>query len=260
MADVDVMFIVLQVAWFAVFGGLLAAFVMFYGKNPYVPRKYYMVDLKNKDGKKIRECKGWLTKDGGIEKFRVQLYGFPKFKGVFLDRAISKTIDSDGRIGLIEAVPDVFHESNYVPEHIPLTQQEEFIAEAVALVNPEARDIFSLKMRELLMKHSRMIDLDDSRWLAAAKDQQRREAERVKGNDWLNNLLPVVALILAMLFCYLMIDSTMKATTSHSDRMAAVTENGYRAVVESCGGTYHPLVVKNDTNKSSGFQIPFVQT
>lgn len=261
MADADIGFVALQVFWFALFAGVIAAFIIFFNKNPYVPRKYYVVDLKDKDGKKIRQCKGWLLKDKGVEYFRVQLYGLFKLKAVNLDRAVSKTIDKEGRIALIELVPDVFHESNYIPENVPLTQREEFLKEITELATPEARDIFRLKVGELLQKHSRMVDLDDSRWLSASRDQQRRESDRVKGNDWLNALLPIVALILAMLFCYLMIDSTMKATTAHSDRMAAVTENGYRAVVESCGGTYHPLITQNSSNTTSGgFKIPFVQS
>ena len=278
----DLVSILLTAGFISFWGGLLIFFVVFYGNNPYVPRRYYRVKLKNKDGAFLRFCKGWIVSEKKVKWFRVGLRGFSSFKQVDKDIAIMETIDDEGIINIIENVPDKYEADNYTPETIPLTQVERFEKEVINDVimplcvrsveeNGETKNYidqgivehYSLKVKESLNRNRRLVDLNTSKATKEYIAQARREAERAKGDDFIYKYGPIISLIVACLFAYLIIDGSVKSYQATMAQQAGVMEHGYQQVIEQCGGVYQPInPVKNETAApvKTGVQIPFITT
>ena len=278
----DLVSIVLTAAFVAFWGALLIGFVVFYGRNPYVPRRYYRVKLKNKDGAFLRFCKGWIASEKKVKWFRIGLRGFSSFKQVDKDIAVMETIDDEGIINLIENVPDKYEADNYTPETIPLTQVERFEKEVINDVitplcvrsveeNGEVKNYvdngavehYSLKIKESLNRNRRLVDLNTSKATKEYITQARREAERVSGDNFISKYGPIISLIIACLFAYLIIDGSVKSYQATMAQQAGVMEHGYQQVIQQCGGVYQPLnPVQNATAApvKTGVQIPFITT
>ena len=278
----DLAGILFTAAFVSFWGAIFVGFIVFYGKNPYVPRRYYRVKLKNKDGNFLRFCKGWIATEKKVKWFRVGLRGFSSFKQVDKDIAIMETIDDEGIINIIENVPDKYEADNYTPEDIPLTQVERFEKEVVNDVimplcvrsveeNGETKSYidqgvvehYSLKVKESLNRNRRLVDLNTSKATKEYISQARREAERVKSDDFIYKYGPILSLIIACLFAYLIIDGSVKSYQATMGQQASVMEHGYSQVIEQCGGVYRPLVpIKNETATpvKNGVQIPFITT
>ena len=278
----DLVSIVLTAGFISFWGALLIGFVVFYGNNPYVPRRYYRVKLKNKDGAFLRFCKGWIASEKKVKWFRIGLRGFSSFKQVDKDIAVMETIDDEGIINIIENVPDKYEADNYTPETIPLTQVERFEKEVVNDVimplcvrsveeNGETKSYidqgvvehYTLKVKESLNRNRRLVDLNTSKATKEYIAQARREAERSKGDDFIYKYGPIISLIVACLFAYLIIDGSVKSYQSTMGQQAAVMEHGYSQVIAQCGGIYAPISPpKNETAApiKTGVQIPFITT
>jgi hypothetical protein len=278
----DLAGILFTAAFVSFWGAILVGFFVFYDKNPYVPRRYYRVKLKNKDGSFLRFCKGWIVNVKKVKWFRVQLRGAISFKGVEKDIAIMETMDDEGIINIIENVPDKYEADNYTPETIPLTQVERFEKEVVNDVimplcmrsveeNGEVKNYvdtgvvehYSLKVKESLNRNRRLVDLNTSKATKEYISQARREAERVKGDDFIYKYGPILSLIIACLFAYLIIDGSVKSYQTTMAQQAAVMEHGYSQVISQCGGVYAPINPPNNATAApvkTGVQIPFITT
>jgi hypothetical protein len=187
MFGLDLTSILVTAGFVAFWGAVLIGFVIYYDKNPYVPRKYYKVKVYNKDGQLRKECKGWVVTTNKVKWFRIGLVGFPGFKGVEKDVSVMETINSRGEIDMIENIPDRIDETNYTPKNVPITQKDAFVTEVVNSILPENRPTFELKLRETMAKHSRVVDLNTSYATKQYIVQARREAERVKSDDFIYN-------------------------------------------------------------------------
>jgi len=277
----DLAGILFTAAFVSFWGAIFIGFVVFYGKNPYVPRRYYRVKLKNKDGYFLRFCKGWIVTEKKVKWFRVGLRGFSSFKQVDKDIAIMETIDDEGIINLIENVPDKYEAENYTPENIPITQIDRHMKDVEKIIqsacvrsvekNGEVKNYvdtgavehYTMQIRESLNASRRLVDLNTSKATKEYISQARREAERVKSDDFIYKYGPIISLIVACLFAYLIIDGSVKSYQTTMAQQAAVMENGYRNVIEQCGGVYHPVnPPKNETAApvKNGVQIPFITT
>ena len=263
MFGLDITTILVTAAYIAFFGGVLIGFVIFYDKNPYVPRRYYKVKIKNKEGKPVKECKAWIVTVNHVKWLRVGFTGFPGFKGVEKDIAIMETINEKGILELIEDIPGKYEPENYTPANVPITQKEAFIAEVIANISEDSRPAFELKLRETIANNSRIMDLNTSQATKQYIAQARREAERVRGDDFISKYGPIISLIVACLFAYLIIDGSVKAYQATMGAQNAVMENGYNQVIQQCGGVYHSLNPPQNataTPAKTGVQIPFVTT
>lgn len=277
----DIVGILLTAGYMVFWGGLIIGFVFFYSKNPYVPRKYYKVELESKDGRYLRDCKGWVMKEKKVEYFRVQLKGFPSLKAVNLDASVLEAVNSKGIMQLVESVPDYYDASNYRPREVPLTQRGRFVEELVEdVIKPlcireykegeeikqgydkAAVEFYRLKAKEALDKNSRIEDLNRSAAVRARIDVVRNQDERKKGGeDIITKLLPVIIIIAAGLFAYLILDGSVKAYSATMAQQNAVMENGYSQIVSQCGGVYRPMnQPQNVTPQKTGVQIPFITT
>jgi hypothetical protein len=257
------MVVVLLTAGFVTFWGvILLLFVIFYDINPYMPRKYYTVKLENKDGEPLRACKGWIVTKGKVKWFRIGLKGFPAFKGVEKDIAVLETINKKGEVEIIEDIPDKYEDTNYTPKNIPITQKEAFIRDVASNISEENRGVFELKLRETIAAYSRVVDLNTSKATKEYISQARREAERVKGDDFIYKYGPILSLIVACLFAYLIIDGSVKSYQTTMQQQNSVMENGYKQVITQCGGVYSPMNPVNTTTAppQSGVKIPFVNS
>ena len=275
----DIIAYVLTILWIAMWGGFLVGFVYFRSYNPYWPRKYYDVAIKDSEKKLRKRTKGWYCKEGKVEYFRVVMTGIRgSFKGVNFDRSWGKCIDDSGEISIIEQVPNKYDAGNYAPEFPPLTQREKFekeVADNVLTplctveykdgeetktgVDKNAFEIARLRIKEILNANSRMIDSEESGWLKENIATARRQRERGAGDDWIQKYGPMVIMIAAIVFCYLMIDGSLKSFQSAMDKTLALNENIAKQMVESRGGTYTPIMLPQANTSSSNNIIPFVQ-
>jgi len=258
---IDIVLVLLTAGFISVGGFFVIMFVMFYDINPYVPRKYYKVKVEDKDGNHLRDCKGWIVNKSKVKWFRVGFTEFPSFKGVMKDIAVLETINKKGEIEIIEDIPSKYEAENYTPKNIPLTQKEAFIRDISDNINEESRPMFEMKVREAMVKHSRVVDLNTSRATKEYISQARREAERSKNEDFIYKYGPILSLIIAGLFAYLILDSANKSFQATMAGQNAVMENGYRQVIQQCGGVYQsvtPPATNTTAPPKTGVQIPFV--
>ena len=253
----DIVSIILTAAFVVFWGGFLLLFAIFYNKNPYVPRKYYTTIIFDKEGKKLRTCKAWRMSEGKVKWVRIGIKDFPSFKGVQKDEAVLETLNLKGELELIEDVPDKYEADNYTPKNIPITQKEAFIADVVSNINPEGRDMFEMKVRDALAKHSRLVDLNTSKATKEYISQARREAERVRSDDFIYKYGPIISLIVAGLFAYMILDGAIKAYQVTVGQQNAVMERGYSQIISQCGGVYVPQPVQN-TTQQGGVKLPFL--
>ena len=263
MFGFDIVSVILVAGFITFWGVAILMFVLFYNKNPYMPRKYYKVRLFDREGKELGMKKGWIISEHKVKWFRIGLKGFPSFKGVEKDIAIMETMNAKGEIEIIEDVPDKYEPENYTPKNLPITQKDAFVNDILSVVSDEARDAFRMKINEAIAKHSRLVDLNTSRATKEYISQARREAERVKSDDFIYKYGPILALIVAGLFAYLIIDGSIKAYQTTMASQGALMENGYRQIVEQCGGVFKPInPPKNDTQTkpNTGVQLPFLMT
>lgn len=260
---IDIVVVLLTAGFVTFWGVILLLFVIFYDMNPYMPRKYYTVKLENKEGEPVRACKGWIVTKGKVKWFRLGLRDFPSFKGVEKDIAVLETINKKGEVEIIEDIPDKYEETNYYPKNVPITQKEAFIQDVVSNIIEDNRAVFELKLRETMASYSRVSDLNTSKATKEYISQARREAERVKGDDFIYKYGPIISLIIACLFAYLIIDGSIKSYQTTMGQQSAVMENGYKQIVTQCGGVYQPLNPVNasqEKQKPQGVQIPFVNS
>ena len=257
---IDIVMVLLTAGFVTFWGVIFLLFVIFYDMNPYMPRKYYTVKLENKDGESVRTCKGWIVTKEKVKWFRIGLKGFPAFEGVEKDIAVLETINKKGEVEIIEDIPDKYEETNYTPKNIPITQKEAFIRDVAGNISEENRGVFELKLRETMSAYSRVADLNTSKATKEYISQARREAERVKGDDFIYKYGPILSLIVACLFAYLIIDGSVKSYQTTMQQQNSVMENGYKQVITQCGGVYSPLNPVNTTAapQQSGVKIPFV--
>lgn len=256
---IDIIAVVLTAAFVSFWGAILFLFVVFYDKNPYMPRKYYVVKLEDKEGNPIRKVKGWVVTTDKVKWLRIGLKDFPSFKGVEKDIAILETMNKNGEIEIIEDVPDKYDAENYTPKNVPITQKDAFIKEICENINQEGRDMFEMKVRDALVKHSRLTDLNSSAATKEMLSQARREAERVKGDDFITKYGPTIVLICACLFAYLILDGAGKSYQAISAQQGQIMQHGYSQVIQQCGGVYHPLYEPtNSTPTQGGVAIPFI--
>jgi len=253
----DVIMIILTAGFVVFWGAVLIAFALLYNKNPYIPRRYYPVLIFNREGIVVRRAKGWIVTEHKVKWLRIGIKGFPSYKGVEKDIAIMETMNKDGEIEVIENVPDKYEPENYTPKNIPITQKEAFISEAVGNINEDGRAMFELKLRELFSKYSRLVDLNTSKATKEYISQARREAERVRSDDFIYKYGPIISLIVAGLFAYMILDGAIKAYQVTVSQQNSVMENGYRQIISQCGGLFTPLEQpkQNTTQKNA---IPFL--
>jgi len=259
---IDIFLVLFTAAFVTFWGALLVMFVLFYNINPYVPRKYYTVRLEDKDGNPLRRCQGWIISKNKVRWFRIGLKGFPGFKGVEKDIAIMETMNKKNEIEIIEDIPDKYEPENYTPKNVPITQKEAFIRDVAGTINEENRSVFEMKLRELMAQHSRITDLNTSKATKEYITAARREAERVKNEDFIYKYGPIISLIVACLFAYLIMDGANKSFQATMASQNAVMENGYNQVIAQCGGVYRAIEPPVDEKKAepqkTGVQIPFV--
>jgi hypothetical protein len=263
MFGLDITTILITAGFIGFWGVMLLGFFWFYSKNPYIPRKYYKVKLVNKNHQFLRYCKGWCVTTRHVPYFRIGLRDFPSFKAVEKDVAIMEGMDDEGIITVVEDVPDKYVVTNYTLKDIPITQKDELIRELCENIEESSRPTFALKVKDLLNKHSREVDLNTSKATKEYINQARREAERVKGDDFISKYGPILALVLACLFAYLILDGSVKAYQSAMGQSNAVMENGYRQIIASCGGNFQSYNVMTNTTAPApkqGVQIPFITT
>jgi hypothetical protein len=255
---IDIAILILTVAFFVFWITVLAAFVVLSDKNPYFPRKYYDVTLENKEGKKLRVVKGWIVTTNKVKYFRIGLRDFPQFKGIEKDISMMECKGENGEIVFIEDIPDKYQENNYMPKYVPITQKERFISEITQNINEEGRAAFEVKVREAINKNSRLFDLNTSQSSKEYISQARREAERVKGDDFITKYGPTMILLMACLFAYLILDGSVKAYQKVMESQNSVMSNGYAQIVSQCGGTFVPINPNNvtDSERKSGI-LPF---
>lgn len=258
---IDILVVLLTTAFVVFWGSIFVAFVVFYDKNPYIPRKYKTVIIENKEGVKLRTLKGWKVTLDKVPHFRVGLKELPRIVGIHLDISVMETEDENGVITLIESVPDKEDAANFIPKRVPITQKEKFIADIINKVTPDGRSAFEVAVREAINKHSRLFDLNTSNSTKEYIHQARREAERTKGDDFITRYGPTLILIGACLFAYLILDGSTKAYKEVMAQQNAVMSNGYAQIVSQCGGTFVPLNPSGNSTqeqpKPGQVQLPF---
>lgn len=257
---IDIINVILTTAFVCFWGAILIGFIIYWDKNPYAPRKYHKVRLKNKDGHFLRWCKGWIVKTKKVKYFRVGLKDFPEFKGVELDISVMETMDEEGVINLIEGVPGRSEPNNYVPENVPITQKEAFIKEITSNIAEDSREAFEVKVRTALNNFSRLTDLNTSKATKEYLAQARRESERAANDDFIKKYETIIITIMVCLFAYLIMDSATKQYAATMAGQNAVMEHGYSQVIQQCGGVYHELYPpQNNTQpQQQGVSIPFI--
>ena len=258
---IDILVVFLTLCFIVFWGSIFVGFVFYWNKNPYVPRKYFNVIIEDREGNKLRALKGWIMKVKGIPYFRVGLKELPTMiKGIEKDISIIETINKNGEIVLIESVPGKDDAENYTPKNIPITQKEKFIEEIAENISDESRETFKLKVRELIAKHSRLVDLNASQARKNYIQEARKEAERDSSDNIITKYGPILALMMACLFSYLIIDSSIKAYKVSMEQQNAVMMNGYAQIISQCGGLYQPLYAPQNTTeptKQASNMLPF---
>ena len=259
--EIDIGGLIVTMALWVVGGLLLGAFVLFQSKIPIIPRKYFKVEIYKTDLDTTPQLtKGWFINDGGVQKFRVLLRGLSgSWAGVNLDRAMIKTSNADGTLELIANIPGVTSASNYRPKNPVITQKDAFVSEILAAVDESGRPTLEMKIRDAFNKHSRVTDLNESRWLSDEVALKRAARNRVAGDAWLEKAWPFIALI-AIAFCmYLSYDSLSKSFQTAVSGYASVTSYYTQQVVDSCGGKFISQNVSTPAPaKPSSSIIPFV--
>jgi hypothetical protein len=260
--EIDVIGLILQIAIFTVVGLILGILALFQSKIPIMPRKYWKVEIyKNRDDKLPKEqngkMKGWMVSEGGVQKFRVLCRGISgSWRGVQLDRSVLKTINDDGVLELVEVVPDVFEPSNYEPKNPIITQKTRFVNELLAEIDPESRGVFELKLKDLMSKHSRTSDLNESRWISDNLAAKRAQRNRVAGDMILEKLIPFIVLIAIGFFMYLSYDSLGKSFNNAVVGYQTITNYQTEQIVQACGGKFVQMNTTQPAKPSS--PIPFV--
>jgi hypothetical protein len=254
----DIILMVLSFAFVMFWGTIFIGFVFLWDKNPYVPRKYYDVEVFNKENVPLFKCKAWQVTTNHVKYLRIMLKGFPKFSAVEKDISILETINKKGIIEIIEDVPDLKTESNYSPKNIPITQKESFITEILENVEEASRPAFEMKIRDAIARNSRVVDLNTSKATKEYIAQARREAERVRGDDFMYKYGPTIILIMAGLFAFLILDGAQKSWQATSMQQAGIMENGYKQIVSQCGGVYEPIIKPKNESEAKPGPIPFV--
>lgn len=292
-AGLDLANILITAGFVTFFGVLAIGFVVFYDKNPYVPRKTYTTIIRDKEGHLRHRCKSWIVTNKKVRYLRIGIKNFPQFKGVEKDISILETLNRDEELGFIESVPDKYEPENYTPITIPITQKDAFIiaeqknkeelatailkgtdwmvpakdeaGNDIKVFNKDKLDELlgqsKLKTTENMVNNSRIVDLNTSKATKEYIAQARREAERVKSDDFIYKYGPIIALLVACVFSYLIIDGSVKAYQSTMGQQNSVMQYGYSQVIQQCGGVYHPIeVTANTTAKpaASTPQIPFI--
>ena len=264
LINFDTLGIILQVAQIAVVGLVIGIFIFFYQDIPILPRTYWKVEIKREgeDGqlKLVKTMKGWVVKKkSGIPFFRVLLKPFPSWKGVDLDKSYMKSINAEGILSIIETVPNVTEASNFRPEFIPITQYENHLNELKEKMG--FNDAAILMYKDIMKKHSRLIDMDESGSMQDFVVTKNAQANRVAGDNLLEKLFPYIALIFIGLFMYLAYDSLAKSFNNASQQFAAISGYYTQQTVESCGGKFIPYGSTNTTNSTARQPaniIPFV--
>jgi hypothetical protein len=258
--EIDVVGLILTIAMWVVLGTVLAVFLLFKDKLPFLPRKYFKVEIfKSEDDKEPQKTKGWFINQGGVQKFRVLLRGITgTWAGVNLDRSFIKTMNDDGILELIEVTPGVIDASNYLPKNIILTQKDGFIKEILMNVNDDSKEMFEMKIRDAFHKFSRVTDLNESRWLSDNIAIKRAQRNRVSGDAWIEKFLPFIALIAIGFFMYLAYDSLGKSFNNAVTSYGTITAYHTNQIVQACGGTFVPMETKNETKPASTNPIPFM--
>lgn len=270
-----------------IFGGILLfeililGFVIIFRKNiPYLPRTYYDVKIYSKEGELEKKTKAWKVTTNKTPYLRIVLKGitsWPPFNGIEKDIATLQGLNEDGVLELVEDVPDLIEETNYQLRKPPLTQREraeqeiyqEVILPACAVeykeneeiktgVDKQKADVLMARVQRIFASNSRLSDLNVS---AARKSyilQARRELERDKNENLILKYGPMIVLILAALFSYLMIDSAGKSYQVTTDKAIQVQQNGFAQIIEQCHGVYKPPAPQNQTDQGSGVKLPFL--
>jgi len=261
--EIDVLGLILQIAIFTVVGLILGVLALFQSKIPIIPRKYWKVEIySSKDAKTPKDengkMKGWMVSENGVQKFRVLCRGIMgSWRGVQLDRSVLKTINDDGVLELIEVVPDVFEPSNYEPKNPIITQRDKFITELLLEIDPESRGIFELKLKDLMFKHSRTSDLNESRWISDNLAAKRSQRNRVASDMLLEKLFPFIVLIAIGFFMYLSYDSLGKSFDRAVSGYQTITNYQTEQIVQACGGKFVQMNM-TEAPKPTGTIIPFV--
>lgn len=298
MNDDGLFMIIIQVAQFAFIGCFIGGIILFRYRIPILNRPKYKVIIKEllPDGRKrtIQQTDGWEIKSKGIEYFWVQTKGALSFwRGIKFDRDYLKTIDEHKEVSLICSIPESKEPTDYYPENVPLTQKERFIEderknmESLLLntlndingllmketdekgnehvvVNPakvkEKIEMAELKTKQNLHKHSRIVDLDSSKWLEDKSDQQAAQKNRASGDNLIEKLFPYLALILIGFFAFLAYDSISKNWIASAEKYEQVTNLHTQMIVQACGGHFVGTNVTQTTQQNSGggLAIPFI--
>ena len=264
MLSLDVLGLILQVAQIAIIGVVFGIFVFFYQDIPIMPRQYWKVEIKREeeDGtlKKVKTMKGWVVKKkSGIPFFRVLLKPFPSWKGVDLDKSYMKSINSEGILSIIEKVPNVTEASNFQPEFIPITQYENHLNELREKMG--FNDAAILMYKDIMKKHSRLIDMDESGSMQDFVVTKNAQSNRVAGDNLLEKMFPYIAIIFIGLFMFLAYDSLGKSFSTATQQFASISGYYTQQTVESCGGRFVPYGSNSTTQtkpQQPGNIIPFI--
>lgn len=276
---IDIVSVLLTAGFVSFWGAVFIGFIIFYDKNPYVPRKYWKVKIENKSGGFLRYTKGWIVKSKKVPYFRIGLKGLPAFKGIEIDISKMEAIDSEGILTIIENVPEKYDETNYRIKEIPLTQRESFENEVIENVvkplcimeyeeegekkrgyNENMVEHYTLKIKDALNKNSRIEDMNSSAATRRMLEQARREGQRASSDDFITKYAPTIILIFVCLFAYLILDSATKAYQVTMAQSNQVQQNGFSQIIQQCGGVFVPVQEPNVTQQqgNSGVQIPFI--
>lgn len=281
MADIDYLTIIVTMFSIVIPVSLLIGFVFF---KKYIPRfcgqKKYPVIIKGPDGKVRRETVGWKMKDGRSLIFHVCMKGIIGFyKGVDFDYDFINLFNERGELVLLEKVEDNYEPSNYEPIERKLTQAEAFQKDVVrdiveqpifdirAEKDADGKDVIvkvidnqrlDLIIKQNLTKYSRLSDMSGSNWFKTGLQSARIQEQRGAGNNWLEKYGPVVILIVAMLFSYMIYDSTNKAAVQTMGGVVGPIQAAADRAYVQCGGH---LVVNNTTvtqPNPTGINLPFI--
>lgn len=272
---------ILVFAGILLFEILILAFIVIFRKNiPYLPRTYYDVKIYSKEGELEKTTKAWKVTTNKIPYLRICLKGltaWPPFNGIEKDIATLQGLNEDGVLELVEDVPGLIEETNYQLRKPPLTQREraeqeiyqEVILPACAVeykendevktgVDRQKADVLMSRVQRIFSSNSRLSDLNVSAARKSYLVQARREFERAKDENLILKYGPMIVLILAALFSYLMIDSAGKSYQITTDKAIQVQQNGFAQIIEQCHGVYKPPTTQNQTNQEGGIKLPFL--
>lgn len=240
-------------------------------------------------GKTARQTVGWIAKVGGIDMFHVVFGGLVGlYPAVNFESKWATYTDTDGMVVLVRRTPMDSRPSNYYPKHIPITQQEQFISdenanlERIAILtattclrngkDADGKDIVQvdearvkeiietgkLRTKENIARNSRISDTKDSSILRTGIHVARQQEQRSGGEGWLAKYGWLILAIFAILFCYLMIDSSNKTAQADIGTAIGPLTAQCQMAYAQCGGKINLTEPNTTTTAPGSLNLPFI--